>query len=108
MSDNLRMKSRTKHVYDGSCAYIVGNDGPSIIDNYVNALESLIMLSSLNTPRTYFVLTACSASVPSMNDNENSVSIMMKAQSKINKRSTLHSFHKKDNLGHDKHCKIIT
>ena len=53
--------------------------------NDVNALEGLMLLSSLRTPRICFVLTAYSASVLSMNDNENSLSIMMMAQSKIKK-----------------------
>ena len=54
MLDNLRMKSRIIPANDGLCAHIFGNDGPSIIDDDVNALEGLIMLSSLSTTSACF------------------------------------------------------
>ena len=40
------MKSRITPSCYGLCAIVAVNDGPSIIDNDVNALEGLMMLSS--------------------------------------------------------------
>ena len=84
------------------CKFVVGNDGSSIIDDNVSTSECLAMLSLLSTPNTCFVSTVCSAPVLSINDDENAVYIMMTAQRKSNKISTLHSFHKKVNPWHDK------
>ena len=78
--ENLRMKSRMTPDCNGLYAHLVSNDGSSIIDDYVSASEGLTMLSLLSATRASFVSTACSVPVPSINDDENAIYIMMTAQ----------------------------
>ena len=98
MLEHIRTKARCIPAYNGLCTYIVGNNRPMLIENQVNALEGLSMLSSVKVPSIYCILTTCPTSVPDINDDKNALTIMMKSQRK-QQSSSLCSFSKTVNQG---------
>ena len=77
MLEYMRVKTRCIPAYNSLCICIVGNYRPILIENKVNAVEELSMLSSAKVTTIYYILIICSILVPSINNDKNTLIIIM-------------------------------
>ena len=103
MLERLRLKARCIPLCRGPCSCVAGNDSLALVDNDANALKFLTHTPNPTASSACFLLTTCSTSASSMSDENNALSLIMKAQRDAKQCSSKHSFHKKTNDGHEKH-----
>ena len=84
------------------CVHLLGGECLILTDNEAKESEGMLMLPPIKMPNTFFVLTACSTSNPSLKDDKNALSNLMKAQNARKKMTNLCSFAKKTQEGHNK------
>ena len=102
----IKFRDRYIPVHTGSCACTAGNEGPVTVLNKINVAEGLIILSTIQIPSIICVLTTCTTSVLSTDDDNNAHGMTMKAQKKLNKNRSLYSIQKKVTQGHEKYLKF--